>query len=245
MLKGLFESVWKKALDSEPAIEKSVGGRDYLIKGNTVLPAFQEPHAEFFELGTLTGLVEYLTANKDKADLSTIMVHVLAPDEVSVISGYDGPWMERHQYAHAQTHPKEFAFEKFMSQEAFIIALQTYFEQTSVTADLAKFAGGVRLEDEASFMDNGIAQGVTVKTSVARVEMVDVPNPVTLAPYRTFKEVEQPASKFVFRMRRNGNVPEFALFEADGGNWQLEAMRRVKEWLVDNLPKDAGLVVLA
>lgn len=54
----------------------------------------------------------------------------------------------------------------------------------------------------------------------------------TLRPYRTFREVEQPASEFVFRLRSlNGEVPWCALFEADGGKWKLDAVLKIKAWL--------------
>ena len=61
-----------------------------------------------------------------------------------------------------------------------------------------------------------------------------VPNPVILRPYRTFPEVEQPASSFIFRMKENDGVC-CALFEADGGAWKNEAMRNIKEYLKENL----------
>jgi hypothetical protein len=61
---------------------------------------------------------------------------------------------------------------------------------------------------------------------------------VTLAPYRTFREVEQPRSEFLFRLRNKApdNLPECALFEADGGRWKLDAMLTIKEWLKDRKP---------
>lgn len=73
---------------------------------------------------------------------------------------------------------------------------------------------------------------------------VVVPNPVTLAPYRTFVEVKQPESKFVFRMRKSEEGPQAALFEADGGAWKIEAMQRVKEFLEDKLV-GTGVKVIA
>jgi len=66
---------------------------------------------------------------------------------------------------------------------------------------------------------------------------VAVPNPVTLRPYRTFSEVEQPASQFVFRMKTGGSSPSCALFNADGGAWALEAIENIKRWLSDRLPE--------
>lgn len=76
------------------------------------------------------------------------------------------------------------------------------------------------------------------KTGVAKLNDVVVPNPVTLAPYRTFPEIEQPKSKFIFRMQSG---PTATLFEADGGAWRNEAMKNIKVWLktalsgVDNI----------
>ncbi|MEB9776454.1 hypothetical protein P4K25_31445, partial [Bacillus cereus] len=62
-----------------------------------------------------------------------------------------------------------------------------------------------------------------------------VPNPVQLSPYRTFVEVEQPESKFVFRMREGARC---GLFEADGGAWKLEAMNNIKEYLKEALAQE-------
>ena len=73
---------------------------------------------------------------------------------------------------------------------------------------------------------------VTIKTGIASVGEAEVPNPVTLAPYRTFPEIEQVESKFIFRMKEG---PLAAIFEADGGAWKNEAMKRIKEYLVENL----------
>ena len=69
---------------------------------------------------------------------------------------------------------------------------------------------------------------------MATVADVVVPNPVTLMPRRTFFEIEQPASPFIFRMQSG---PTCALFEADGGAWQQEAMQRIAIYLRQKLSK--------
>ncbi len=75
---------------------------------------------------------------------------------------------------------------------------------------------------------DGVQDKLLIQVSSPRV----VPNPVILAPYRTFPEIEQVESKFIFRMQEGPNA---ALYEADGGAWKNEAMRRIKEYLVENL----------
>lgn len=78
------------------------------------------------------------------------------------------------------------------------------------------------------------AQKATVKTGVASKADAVVPNPVTLIPYRTFLEVQQPASDFIFRMK-SANGVQCAIFEADGGAWKNEAMDNIKEYLKNEL----------
>jgi|SRR5579859_1922838 len=67
-------------------------------------------------------------------------------------------------------------------------------------------------------------------------------NLVQLAPYRTFRDIEQPVSTFLFRIQQSGeNMPTFALFEADGGAWKIEAVQKIAARLSAGL-KDAVVV---
>jgi len=72
-------------------------------------------------------------------------------------------------------------------------------------------------------------------------------NPIRLRPYRTFREIEQPASLFVLRLQkgRDGELPRAALFEADGGQWKLEACQAIKHWLDMELYLHERITVLA
>ena len=51
-----------------------------------------------------------------------------------------------------------------------------------------------------------------------------------MAPFRTFPEVEQPTSQFVFRAKCDGeNKPYLMLVEADGGRWKIEAISTIRK----------------
>ena len=65
------------------------------------------------------------------------------------------------------------------------------------------------------------------------------PDPVLLAPFRTFPEIDQVPSQFIFRMRENRGV-EMALFEADGGAWEMETIQRIKIYLESQI-KEHGI----
>lgn len=58
------------------------------------------------------------------------------------------------------------------------------------------------------------------------------PNPIALRPYRTFNEVEQPESEFIFRLHEGMTV---GLFEGDGGQWRNEAIWNIAEFLKGRL----------
>lgn len=91
--------------------------------------------------------------------------------------------------------------------------------------------------------DNGVTQKVEAKTGIALNSVVEIKPRVTLRPFRTFIEVEQPESEFLLRVNQSG---EIGLFEADGGVWKLEATRNVAAYFEDKLKDlvDAGTVVV-
>jgi hypothetical protein len=66
---------------------------------------------------------------------------------------------------------------------------------------------------------------VTVKEGVVRLGRESTPNPVLLAPYRTFTEVSaQPVSSFVLRIRPGVHV---LLKAADGDAWEVDAGEKI------------------
>lgn len=83
---------------------------------------------------------------------------------------------------------------------------------------------------------DGVSQQAIIKTGVTTKDAAFVPNPVSLIPYRTFLEVPQPASDFVFRISEGrGGAPAFKLVAADGGLWKSQAVDNVKNYLVKSL----------
>lgn len=88
-----------------------------------------------------------------------------------------------------------------------------------------------------------------IKTGVTTKDAAFVPNPVSLIPYRTFLEVPQPASDFVFRISEGrGGAPAFKLVAADGGLWKSQAVDNVKNYLVKalaNVPDREKITIIA
>lgn len=65
-------------------------------------------------------------------------------------------------------------------------------------------------------------------------------------PYRTFLEVDQPVSEFIFRMKQDKYDGVLcALFEADGGAWKMEATERIKKYLESELKAYSNFTVIS
>lgn len=136
-----------------------------------------------------------------------------------------------------------FNYGDFYDAESFNIALQSKFLDTEDKATILQVVGNLKEDAVRTMTDDGVSQVTAVRTGVATVADVKVPNPVTLRPFRTFIEVDQPESRFIFRMREGGRC---AIFEADGGAWKLAAKKNIYNYLKEQLDKEveSGAVVL-
>lgn len=190
----------------------------------------KEPLASALIVETLSGLVDYIKSEFDRSSLNGQLVQVVSSRQVHLLSALfdDG---QRETYMIAEAFSPGFEFDQWYESEDFIIGLQSCFVENDDKAKILKVVGNIKDEAVRQYGDDGVTQQVTAKTGLAQVEDVPIPNPVMLAPFRTFMEIEQPESKFVFRMRQGDDGPECALFEADGGAWKLEAMKKVKAYL--------------
>lgn len=200
--------------------------------------------AKALEMSTLTSLVEYI---KSKTDESTdkMIVQVVSPEQVRLVSALDDD-RKREVLADVNAQIPEFAFGRYIEHESFIIALQSKFIPNADSELLLKFAGTVENGTVAQYGDDGVTQKATIKTGIASKGEAVVPNPVRLRPFRTFMEVEQPESAFVFRMRQDERSGvECAIFESDGGAWKNAAMKSIKEYLQSELAEYPAFTVIS
>lgn len=190
------------------------------------------PQASAIQMGTLTSFVDYIRANIDSMS-EKMIVHVESPTKVSLYSQLDAE-RDREYLVNVVARVPEFRFNQFIDHEEFLINLQAKFLDSGDRGLVLKFAGTVEDKSVAEYGDDGITQKATVKTGIASKQEAIVPNPVNLVPYRTFLEVAQPLSDFVFRMKSERGI-QCAIFEADGGAWKNEAMQNIKNYLRDEL----------
>jgi len=184
-------------------------------------------------LSTLKGLIDYLHENPDELELNDLLIHIEDPETVKLYSSlYDG--VDRTCYIVSNALLPQIILNNFYDIEKFNIMLQSCFVQTENTANVLKCTGNIKEQNVRDTSDDGISQIVTAKQGIASVKDVVVPNPVLLAPFRTFSEVAQPESRFVLRMQ---DGPRAALYEADGGQWRIEAIENIFIYLNTELSK--------
>lgn len=188
------------------------------------------PTADSIKMSTLTSLVDYVKGNIDTM-AERMIVQVKSPVEVCLFSQLDED-RNREYLVNVTAQVPGFNYEKFIDHETFCINVQSKFLNDPETDKdlILKFAGTVEQGSVAEYGDNGVTQKATVRTGIASKADAVVPNPVKLRPYRTFMEVEQPVSEFIFRMAEERGIT-CALFEADGGAWKNAAMQNIKNYL--------------
>lgn len=203
------------------------------------------PKAEPIKLNTLTSLVSYMRSGVDRKG-EKLFIHIQSPTKVSVFSGLDDDRC-RETLVEVNAQIPSFDFDRFVEHEAFCIALQSKFLESPDRALLLKFAGTVEAGSISEYGDDGVSQKATIKTGIASKSEALVPSPVTLAPFRTFVEVEPPASSFIFRMKQDkyNNGVTCALFEADGGAWKNAAMEEIERFLKTAFEGDENLIVIS
>ncbi len=238
----------RKALEyivglSKPEVQ-TINGQVYADK--SLCRISYNPKADEIEMNTLSSLVDYIKANIDEMS-GKMIIHVQSPTKVQLYSELDAE-RKREYMVKVTAQVPEFKFNQFTDHEAFCINLQSKFLADPETdrALLLKFAGTVEAGTVAEYGDDGVTQKATVKTGIASKGEAIVPSPATLKPFRTFVEVEQPLSQFIFRMKQDKyDGINCALFEADGGAWKIEAMKAIKAYLEEQLCGIEGFIIIS
>jgi hypothetical protein len=211
-------------------------------------PVFFEPRPKPLRIGTLTGLVDYLKTNVDGLDATGLLLIINGPENIALLSEVNGVDRRRDELAEVilDSNLKSFPFGQFLGTEDFVIKLRSLFQASSDLNRVIGYTSKVKSGTEIITEDDGITQIASVKRGASGAVLDTLPAPVTvsLKPFRTFRELDQVASEFLFRMIPGGGekATTFALFEADGGAWRNQAVLDIKAYLEE---KDLGIAIIA
>lgn len=224
MLKSFVEKIESLAFQTV-----EIGGRKLTTR--QMYPVkYSEPAP--LKAHTLSAVLEYVK-HFVPAEGNDVFVHVEDYKTVHVRGYLYGTENQRDTLLTAQAYEVVHKFNANLTLEDFIVYLQSCFVQDENTAKILKVVGNIVEEGSTEYADDGVTQRVTARSGIARREVVDLPNPVTLRPYRTFPDVEQPEGLFVLRIHpHQGGKPTCVLTEADGGAWKNCAVAAIKGWFV-------------
>lgn len=180
---------------------------------------------EPLKITTLAGVVKAIGSGMFEHKARSI--NIVSPTELIVYGEVDKRG-RREVLALTKSLFKPFGFGYQYQREDMIVALQSLFVQNDDRDILLKFISNVKDSNEQNYVDDGVSQVAKVQVGAASLSNAIVPNPVSLKPFRTFPEVDQPESKFIFRMQ---DADSFKIVEADGGVWEREAIVNIGEFL--------------
>lgn len=233
-LKDALEHVEGLARENEKTEVIEICGHTYANKN---LKRYDNADkARELEASSLTALIDYIRAcHGEFPKDADMIVHIVDPKRVRLISALDAE-RTRECLFKVTAEVNEFRFGHWYDQEEFMIELQANFNPSDDLTLVRKMAGNVERKNDQSYTDDGISQVATMTVGAAAKADVVVPNPVTLVPFRTFQEVSQPASAFVFRVGGN-REPSFMLQEAQNGLWRNEAVANIKAYLAEEVSR--------
>jgi len=199
---------------------------------------------------TLTSLTEYLESRVDVPNdfVQHIFINVASPDNIIVYSEANANnYYRRTEIAKVRAMLPVVKIGQWVDQTEFCIMMRANFIDNGLswTEDgingpdtdrdaLISVASNIVSGTIAQYEDTGISQKATLRTGIQESDDRLLPERVILRPYRTFMEVEQTKSEFIFRARDDKyDGVQLSLHEADGGRWRLDAMSSVKNYLME------------
>lgn len=216
-----------------------ISGRNFSIApGGTAIeirPTIDHP--DTLPLHSLDALVKLVRTEASKAETP---LYITIPDHLTVrCFGQPRPDARcfRQVYYEAKATDVPGWGEKVqLGFEEAQIAMRTRFQETADTIYALKLLSDICCGAKVIYNDNGIATTVTTQKGVALQSNEQIRPIITLKPYRTFQEVEQPESIFLIRVNERG----ITFTEADGGMWKLKARQTVKAFLEEQLAEEVA-----
>lgn len=216
-------------------VVRNIGGKEFSNKSFTEIEPAPDPLHGHFDVTTLSALRDLITSDVEKLKDSTLpLIHIVNHQEVRLLTGVSDEHGRRRTFAKAVPPTvKGYTFDTWYPLEQFRIAIQANFSSTVDREYLLSIASKVTDGEIVVSEDDGVSQQVEMKAGLALKGSEKLRARVTLAPFRTFAEVDQPQSEFIFRAQKTDKGPQLALFEADGGKWKVTAVENIAFRLKD------------
>lgn len=201
--------------------------REFLISNGQAEEVTEKEYLinDYIALTDLKSFCELIKSEIDKIG-QTLFVQIVDPTTVYAFTTLDAK--NRRVRPYKCECGRRHNFDTWQGYEEFVINLRANFVPTDDTQNVIKMIANIVNCDNQELTDDGVSQSVRTQRGT-QVGTQEVKSIIKLAPFRTFADVAQPVSEFLFRIKDSGT--RFGLFEADGGRWQLEAKRNIADFL--------------
>lgn len=242
MFKSAIEHIQKT---TQPLV-KEIDGKTFVVTPdggiNEIRPSIFHP--DTLSLNSLDALVKLV---KTEAIRRETPLYITVPTHLSVLC-FGQPSGEarccRQIYYEAKaTDVPGWQENVTLPFEEMQIALRTRFQESADMPYIQKLLSEISTGAHITYNDNGIATTVVTKKGIDLQRNETIRPIITLRPYRTFQEVDQPESIFLIRINERG----ISFIAADGGMWKLKARETVKQFLETALADEVskGEVIVA
>lgn len=242
MLKAFIEHIQKT---TQPIIHEADGVTYVVTAGGEAVELRPEIDApDTLTLNSLDALVKLVRS--EAVEMETPL-YITVPDHLTVLCfgpfHFEQCFVRNYYYQAKATDVPGWDAKVSLPFEEMQIALRTRFQETEDTPYVQKLLSDISTGAKITYNDNGVATTVVTKKGIDLQSNQTIRPIVSLRPYRTFQEVEQPESVFLIRISDRG----ITFVEADGGMWKLEARETVKAFLENALEAEvaAGAVYIA
>lgn len=214
---------------------------------STVPMHYVKPFEYMPETLTVNGLdsiVKLIRSEMDRfnavAGSGKMLIQVVSAKEVRVYTNLD--YMYRRMYPYRALLDAKGFCPGWRELDSAVMDLKCGCMKDENRDYVLRLISSLSSTESNSVEDNGVTQVVTVRKGIAMKGTEEIRELVELTPYRTFREVAQPRSQFVIRVK-DGKV---GILEADAGVWELQAKLRIKEYFEDHMKEfiDLGTVVV-
>lgn len=233
-----IENLVKRANRAENEVVV-VDGMSYWVKDHQ--PIIEDYRPETIYVSSLSAIANYIQENREGFKKDQIFIHVASPTLVDLYEITSGEMEQRTHIMHAtlSNDCAPFPFDQFLSTEEFIIGLMTRFISSEDQETTLKIAASLKSVKSLENSDDGATTKYDAHHGVVCTapDIKHIPQVVSLYPFRTFRQIDQPGSSFVFRYRATGTEITCALIEADGGAWKHEAMDYIETYFRARLPE--------
>jgi len=206
------------------------------------------PVLEPISCNTLTGIVDFINMNNANAQtykilMTPICIHIISHARVELIGDFTDDWTKKTVYVEAKSEVFDI---KIVTKSLLEFSpwVQTFFVQDNEASYILDNLSKITAFNGLVVTDKGVSLEVETKKNIHFKENDKIRSQVTLRPFRTFPEIEQPESVFVLRIHEGVDGIMIALHQAVDPTWKIRAIYSIRKFFEKNI-SDSAITILA